>query len=507
MHVYRALITRLFVQTIVQKIVGGIVGGFVVGIVAGAVQAQPQDVDLRRLPEAPRLELKRAIERTSKSEVWVGSYRVFENRETRAGRELTLDLVVLPAKTESPKPDPIVFLAGGPGQAASQLFRRWVGSWMRAERDIVFVDQRGTGGHHRLSVEWRAGLGYLDRIFDRASFEQSLSKLAARADLRWYTTPVAADDLSEVLRALGYDQVNLIGGSYGTRMALVFLRRHEARVRSAILNGVAPIAFKNPLYHAAAAQSGFDAICKEVAADAEYRRVFGNLREKLDEILARLADTPQSVELAAGKGEEPTTVELSRAAFLGALRVMMYYTAANRRVPLMLTRAHAGDYSEFARTALQGKRALRDGLAFGMLMCVVGTEDIPRIEEDEIMSATSGSLWGATRVREQLEIASFWPRGIIPDDYGEPVRSQRPVLLLSGTHDPVTPPRWGAEAAEHLPNSKHVVVAGCHGVAGACVTQIMRRFLDDPDVRSLDTSCAESVRLPRFVLPKGPARK
>ena len=468
---------------------------------AVAAQGAPQATqsEQRILPKAPGLSLRRVSDRATRNEFWKGRYRVFENREKRSGRQLDLDVIVIPARSARPKPDPIVHLAGGPGMAVTQAYRRAFGSWMRAERDIVLVDQRGTGGSHRLDVDWgksRSAQGYLGRIFEPKVFASSLDKLRKRADLRWYTTPVAADDLAEVCRALGYKRVNLIGGSYGTRIALVFLRRHEDMVRTAMLNGVAPIAFKNPLYHSAAAQEGFDRICREVASDPEYRRAFGDLRKKLEAVLARLEEAPAKVSIGRSR------VELSKAGFLGALRVLMYYTTGNRQVPLLLSRAFDGDYEPFARVALHSKRSLRDSLAFGMLMCVVGSEDIPRITPEEIRSATRGSLWGSTRVREQSAIAKFWPRGVVPKDYGTPVRSTRPVLLLSGTHDPVTPPRWGHEAARHLPNAKHVVVPGCHGVGGPCITSIQRRFLATANAKHLDTSCAKSVRLPRFVMPK-----
>lgn len=436
--------------------------------------------------------------------VRTGTFTVFEDRDARQGRTIDLRILVLRAKAAAPAEDPVFYLAGGPGQAATSLARSLATSWMRDDRDIVLVDQRGTGGSNELQVRLRADdstpQSLLTPLFDVEAFRASIPKLQAHADLRLYTTPIAMDDLDDVRVALGYTRVNLVGGSYGTRAALVYMRRHEASVRCAILTGVAPPSLLNPLYHARGAQAAFDALAAECEAEPRYRTAFGDLRARLATIVGRLEAAPADVVVVSDGGE--VHVQLTRDAFAEALRVMLYYLGGNRRVPLLVDQAFRGDYREFARIAIESNGGLRRSLAFGMLMSVVGSEDLPRIEPDMIEPATAGTFLGARRVRDQLAVGEFWPRGEIGEEYAAPLTVRTPTLLISGTMDPVTPPGFAAELHEHLGDSVHVVVPGAHeGKDTGCVGAIQRRFLSTARTEGLDLRCVASVRLPPLVMP------
>jgi len=462
------------------------------------------------LGQSPNLHL---TERTDSrgGKVREGWFEVWENRATKQGRRIKLHVVVLVAIGKDRRPDPVFWLAGGPGGAATSSAGGLARAWIRGQHDIVLVDQRGTGKSNPLFVRLPGRDGdlqsYFEPLFRVDVFRKSLPELSKHADLTQYTTPIAADDLDDVRAALGYDKINLMGGSYGTRMALVYMRRHENSVRTAILNGVAPISFKNPLFHAWAAQHGLDAIFAEIENDPKKRAAFPDLRAKFATILARLDEKPAKVKITAPDGHTEVEVTLDRNAFCEALRVMMYFMPTNRLVPAMLLRAYAGDYRPFAEHALRSNSRLRNMLALGMLMSVVGTEDIPRITEAEIVKDTAGTFLGDARVRQQMAVAAIWPRGDAGAHYGDPVSVNTPTLLLSGTHDPVTPPRFGAEAAKTLPNSLHLVVPGAHGVGGACIASIIRQVLDKGSVADIDTSCVANMRLPPLRVPKQPAKK
>jgi pimeloyl-ACP methyl ester carboxylesterase len=453
---------------------------------------------------SPHLVLK--PHRTSgQSSDWLhGTLEVYENRDQRSGRTISLYVVVLPATGEDPAPDAIFVLHGGPGAAATQLAGSWSGSPMRRDRDIVLVDQRGTGRSNPLPVQLPGSddnlQGYLDPIFQVPVFRKAKSKLEQSADLRQYTTPIAMDDLDDVRAALGYERINLIGASYGSRAALVYMRQHEHRVRTAIVMGVAPISFLNPLYHARSAQEGLERIFAECAADPLASKAFPKLKERFQEVLARLENKPARVAINHPRREIPVTVTLNREAFCEALRVIMYYMPTNRQTPLLIQRAWEGDYVPFAKTGIQSNRRIRGMLSFGMLMSVVGSEDIPRIDEEAIVRETEGTFLGDGRVRRQIEVANIWPRGEVPADYGEPVQARTPTLLVSGTHDPVTPPRWGAVAARNLPNSLHLVVPAVHGSYGAAVERVKLDFLNRGTLEGLDISSVRKTRLPPFDL-------
>ncbi|MHC4303286.1 MAG: alpha/beta hydrolase [Planctomycetota bacterium] len=451
----------------------------------------------------PRLRLRDALEKNSRLPLRFGTYTVYEDRAARAGRTIDLEVFVLPATGPDPRPDPIFYLVGGPGQAATGAFRRLIGSWMNEDRDIVLVSQRGTGRSNGLDCDVVGSdedlQSYLEVLFRPRLFQQCRDLLAERADLTKYTTPIAMDDLNEVRAALGYDRINLVGGSYGTRAALVYMRRHPETVRSAILMGVAPVSFTNPLYHAREGQRALDMIFAECAADPDCHAAFPDLEREFEAVLERLDDASADATVRHPETGEPVSLKLSRDAFAGALRLIMYYD--NSDVPLLIHRAFAGDYDAFANRGLTSNRAIRGQLAFGMLLCVTCSEDIPRIDPDDIPQLTEGTFLGDGRVRRQMAVCEVWPRGDVPADYGDPVSVDVPVLLLSGEYDPVTPPRWGEETARHLPASLHVVVPTTHSFGSSCIDQIMRDFLDRGTVEGLDTSCVEHMRRPRFTLP------
>lgn len=440
--------------------------------------------------------------------VLAGFLEVPEDRGATDGRKLRLHVVVVPARAEAPRADPVFYLAGGPGQGATEGVGGFLHGWMREDRDVVLVDQRGTGKSNPLRIDMPGSDndpgGYLEWMFAPERFRAALPELEAKADLRCYTTPIAMDDLDAVRQALGYEKINLIGSSYGTRAALVYMRQHESRVRAAVLDGVAPMAFENPLHHARSAQDGFDLLVAECEANPRCKKAYPDLPGALAKVLARLDKNPAEVEIPLGKSKAPVRARMTRDAFCDALRVLLYYTDGNRRVPAMLQQAADGDLAPFAAVAIQRNRGLSDALAFGMLMCVTAAEDLPRISEAEIRRECENTFLGDARVRAQLTIAEFWPRGDVPDDYGEPVAVDVPTLLLSGTHDPVTPPRWAAEAATHLPRSRHVVVAGCHGVGTQPrVARLVREFLDAGSVDELDVAGLDDLRMPGIVLPDG----
>ncbi len=225
------------------------------------------------------------------TDAYCGTLSVFENRDTREGRKIDLYIVVLPALSRDAKPDPVFFLAGGPGQGAAQLARglRDLFRRVQADRDIVLVDQRGTGKSHPLNCKSDS-----DSLADINEPDQTgldrLKKCMAGydADLRLYTTPIAMDDLDEVRRYLGYDTINIYGGSYGTRAALVYLRQHEANVRAMVIDGVAPPDMRLPLFFARDAQRALDLLLADCEKDEPCRTRYPNLAVRVRTLLDRL---------------------------------------------------------------------------------------------------------------------------------------------------------------------------------------------------------------------------
>jgi pimeloyl-ACP methyl ester carboxylesterase len=453
--------------------------------------------------QAGPLEIREAQVQGTEHIVRYGRLPVFENRTTRTGRIIHLDFFIVPALADEPAPDPIFILQGGPGMAAAEGWRRHLDHWFRRQRDIVLVNQRGTGGDNRLACDMspddEGPQAHFDPLFTPDRFRPCLEALRQRFDLRQYSTCNAMDDLDDVRRALGYETINLYGGSYGTRAALVYMRRHPEHARTAILNGVAPIAFTNPLYHASEAQAALHRIFEACADDPACAAAFPDLDDEFRMILARLDDEPARVTTTLPGFEGPVTISLDREAFARSLRVYMYYSTWD--IPLLIHRAYEGDFEPFVRQAYATSSAIRDALAFGMLLCVTCAEDIDRIDPKSIAKLTKNTFTGDGRVRRQIAVCDIWPRSELPPDYGEPVRAPVPTLIMSGLYDPVTGPHWGDHVASNLPHAVHIILPQAHGVGGWCVDRIMSDLLEAGAVDDLDTACTESVRTPGFSLP------
>jgi pimeloyl-ACP methyl ester carboxylesterase len=415
---------------------------------------------------------------------------------------ITLDLMILHATGPDPKPDPFFYFAGGPGQANLSMARAYVESWIRDERDIVLVNVRGTGGDNNLQCVLHGGdeniQGYLENTFDVEEFRKCRDELQQKFDLTKYATPMAMDDLNDVRKALGYEKINLMGTSGGTRSSLIYMRRHPETVRSAILVGVAPLAYRNPLYHPGGAQHALDLLFKECSEDSACSEAFPNLEEEFWTVLERLEEGPVQVKISNPVTDEMIEVSLSRHAFTETIRSLMYSLRRSRRVPFYIHQAFLGNFRSITEEAVMQERGSQRGLSLGLLLCVVCSEDVVRIRPEDIPKETKGSYRGDVRVRSQMAVCDIWPKAELPKNYGDPVAVDIPVLLFSGTMDPVTPPRWGEEAARHLPNSLHVVVPGAHGVYGSCTTGIMKAFLSKGSVKGIDTSCVQTMTLLPF---------
>lgn len=435
-----------------------------------------------------------------------GTFVVPENRALKDGRLLSLEVVVVPSQT-TPAKEPLFFLSGGPGEAATEEARGFAQLWIRKDRDIVLVNMRGTGKATRLDCDLGGSDAdpqeYMEPLFhDGAAYGRCAKALSAKADLTQYTTTIAMRDLDDLRKALGYGKIDIFGGSYGTRAAIVYLRHYSQNVRAAILSGVSALSERGPLYHAQSAQRALDILAVQCAADAACHRAYPDVKGDLAAILATLRAKPAKVTLKHPATGKPFTATLTASGFADGLRVMLYDEQTGRGVPLLLKRARAGDYTPFAQIALENGRGLKRALAMGLLLSVTCTEDVSRIRPEEVAKETAGSFIGDWRVRGQMAACSAWPKGELPADYAAPFTSDVPVLLISGNLDPVTPPHWGVDAQKSFPDSLHVVMPGAHVSDNDCVDSLLKTFLATASVKALDTSCVAKTKLPPFEMAK-----
>lgn len=438
-------------------------------------------------------------------EALCGTWEVFEDRAAKAGRKISLNVAVVPALARDARPDPVFILAGGPGQAATEVARAAAVALDRVQRkrDLVFVDQRGTGKSNPLGCELvprTASLGErLSAAFDAGKVEACARALPA--DLRLYTTPLAMDDLDEVREALGYRTINLFGGSYGTRAGLVYLRQHPDRVRAAVLDGLAPTHLRLPLSFARDGQRALDLLFAHCENDAACDQAFPNLGERFRKLLARLEASPLSTTVRHPATGAPEAIQLSRDAFAQGLRTALYSPERAALIPWMVHRLEQGDAEPFVALAAGAASGFEDTLKLGMFFSVICAEDATQVAPGDIDPATAGTFLGRRFTDELLEACRFWPRGTVPPSYFEPVRSDRPVLLLSGDLDPVTPPAWADEVGKTLSRSLHLTVPGVgHGAAYlGCMPRLIDQFLERADT-DLDAECLRTQKRPPFVV-------
>ena len=439
-----------------------------------------------------------------------GTLEVYENRATKTGRKISLNIVVYPATGPKREPDPVFYFAGGPGSAATDDARGFAPEFakIREQRDLVFVDQRGTGKSHPLDCNLfnpADPQSYLGYFFPLEDVRKCRAELEPKADLKLYTTPIAMDDIDEVRAALGYEKINLFGGSYGTRAALTYLKRYPKRVRTATLQGVAPMDQFLPGDFPVANERALEGILAECAADEACNKAFPNLKDETKAVLARLIKGPVEVEVEKPNSKERVKVKLNRDLAAEAIRYMLYSPTPASRVPLVMHLAAEGNFQPVAQQALFYRSVLVGTGSNGMYLSITCAEDVPFIKPGEGERLAANTFLGDYRLRQQREACALWPRAEIEPDYVKPVKVDVPVLILTGEWDPVTPPSNGDRVAKHLPNSLHIVVPhGAHGLGGLqgtdCILNLMTEFVARGTTKGLDTSCVKKIRRRGFAL-------
>jgi pimeloyl-ACP methyl ester carboxylesterase len=418
------------------------------------------------------------------------------------GPKIELFVARLGAFSPEPRPDPLLLISGGPGQSTVDFYLQLRGAFelARRDRDIILVDQRGTGR----SAEGFACSVPDDLSLDTATPEDLNGVIDACVaeldhDPRFYTTSVAVQDLERVRAALGVEQWNLYGVSYGTRVAQHYLRRYPMRARSVVLDGVVPPPLALGPDVAREAQRALEQIFARCAADTQCAARFAALPQLFAEVLTRLD---------SGAADETDPPPISALELRTLVRFMSYNAATVALLPVLIGEAHAGNYAPLAGQARTLLRELPESLSFPMSNSVMCAEDAPYVTA----TATGGleTTYLGTGIMDGIRlICGRWPVGPVDADFKTAVVSDTPVLLLSGENDPITPPAYAERVRnEGLSNSVHVIGLGQgHGLVGVgCVPRLLRSFLETPVPAELDASCLlREPPTPFFLSLLGPA--
>ena len=441
-----------------------------------------------------------------------GVLEVPENPRQPEGRQIALHVARVPAVSRRKQPDPLFVLAGGPGAAAGAFYASVAGAFARIlrERDIVLVDQRGTGGSNALECPESDDLSARRSDAEiQARTRACLALLAPRADVAFYTTSLAVRDLEQVRSALGYERINLYGSSYGTRVAQHYLRRFPARTRSVILDGVVPVS--QPVGPSAPidAEAALEGILRRCAQDSACRERFGDPASDYHAVRAALRVSTVPISVRDPATGDDRSFEFGADHLASVLRLLSYTSEYAALLPLVLHAAAAQeDYAPLAAQYLMVERAYARTIAVGMHNSVVCAEDVPLFAAYAVDRARLAATYLGTRQLDGLvSVCRVWPRGEVDEDLHAPLTSAVPALLLSGSDDPTTPPAFAHEAAHAFTHHLEVVLEGFgHGqLTAPCVDRVMAQFVARASVDALDVTCTRAARpLPFFISLNGP---
>ncbi len=424
---------------------------------------------------------------------------------------IDLSVAIVPALSLDPAPDPLVVIAGGPGQSSISFYAAFASAFegVRRDRDIVLMDQRGTGQSAPLACETPADSvveGRMEKETVLKEVQKCLDELPY--DPRFFTTSVAVRDLAALGDALGYAQFNVYGISYGTRVAQHFLRRYPQQTRTVILDGVAPPQLALGPDIAIAAQAALEAAFDSCDEQPACKEQFPDLRNEFLFLRGELKTNPVDVHLLHPLTAEPTTLSFGYNELAGAVRLLSYHPSSVALLPLLIHSAATGNLIPLASQFQMTAANVQESMSLGMHNSVVCTEDVPFYDdvisdEDEI----AATYIGVFQLDLLKSMCAIWPAGLIDDDLKQALQSDKPVLLLSGEADPVTPAHYAEQAAEQLTNSLHLIgKRQGHGLAiRGCTPDIIADFVRSGSVAELDVECLERIHaMPFFLNFAGP---
>jgi pimeloyl-ACP methyl ester carboxylesterase len=464
---------------------------------------------LSLLAQASALELKdcriQNTEGTVSTPAQCGLFQVPENPDEPLGKQIELFVARVPTLNQQRSEQAFVLLAGGPGQAASEAYASSQQAFERIRRshDILLVDQRGTGKSNRMACNFSAETEALD--WDDEETTRALKDCHDHlpGDPRYYTTSVAVRDLDAVRAALGYTQLVLYGGSYGTLVAQHYLRRYPDQTRSVILDGVVPPGATLATDIALNAQLALEQVFARCLQDTTCNNSYPELAAAFDRVAGRLKAEAVELDISDPMTAKPLHLTLGYDLMAAGIRLLSYRPETIALIPLTINEADKGNYGPLAAQSLLSVSSLNDMLALGMHNAVMCTEDIPFVDLQTVdMAALEHTYLGTDQLNGLRKICEIWPRGLADPDIKQPVVSNVPVLLLSGEADPVTPPAYADQVAATLQNSRHLVGPGQgHGmISVGCVSRLVADFTRDGLLDKLDGECVQQMGPSPFFL-------
>jgi pimeloyl-ACP methyl ester carboxylesterase len=432
-----------------------------------------------------------------------GTLNVWEDRGKQQGRTIGLRVVIIPAVSHNPGL-PIYPLAGGPGQSIVDIGPALLQSSMfrhaHATHDIVLVDQRGTGHSHPLNCDlFPTDQSMMREDFPLDAIRACREKLSADANLTMYGSGNAADDLDELASALHHEKIIVFGGSYGTTLALVYLRRHPSHVASEVLEAVATPRLRLPLPFPRGGQRALDDLAAACNTDAACHGRFPNFRKEF-EILNRASEGGLPADFVDRDTHERVHDVISHEVFADRMRQALYSEDIASSLPAIVHAAVAGhNTAPVGRLIVMLTKGIVGQQSMGLNLSISCSEALAFIDPAEAQRESRGTFMGDSRYRAQRAACDVWDVPAENRHFLDPIPSNVPVLMISGEDDPATPPQFGAEELRYLPNGRQLIVpAAGHFTDSDCVNRLEAEVFDGAAPRSLDASCIRRERRPPF---------
>ncbi|MFT5023482.1 MAG: pimeloyl-ACP methyl ester carboxylesterase [Colwellia sp.] len=436
-----------------------------------------------------------------KSQVQCGTLQVPENYSLPKGEKITINFAVLPAIDSSQNKKPLMFLAGGPGQASVELAAHIFSTFgeIKKSHDIILVDQRGTGKSHPLSCDENDVINAYEIIPEDFSPQEIKDCIAQfKGDLSQYNSENAIRDFDAVRVALGHEKINIYGGSYGTRAALVYMRLFPDALNSVVLDSVGPIEVPIGTFGQSSARS-FNLLLENCQQDESCNSAYPSLKDDFTAVIAQLEQAPVNLKIAHPRLGTKTDFVLSRSKFISNLRMQLYSMQTRTLVPLVIHQAFLGNYQPMIGLIAMSEGGM--GMYVGLTLNIVCNEDFPKITTEMFAGDANNTFGGNDSHSAWLQACPLWPKYSVSDDFYQSVTANIPTLILSGNLDPVTPPSNGDESAKTLPNNHHIVSKNsAHIVASTpCGIEIVNEFLTTLDPNDLDESCLAELKSETFM--------
>ncbi|HTF97788.1 MAG TPA: alpha/beta hydrolase [Cellvibrio sp.] len=434
-----------------------------------------------------------------------GSVSVKENPADPESKEINIEILRLPAISPAAQKDPLFLIQGGPGGSSIEMANFLHGFFadVRKNRDLIFVDQRGTGKSNPLRC---TQLSLEDiHLSEGEQIEKYLGLMKQCASdkkdsLPFYTTLHAVQDLDVVRKALGYEKINLWGTSYGTRVALEYAHQFPQHARTIILDAIAPKEIALSKFSARDSLAALAAVNAECLAQADCAKMFGDIVAKTETIYARLnvadqSGTPLIVSYGHPLNQVKDEFNLTARIFSQLIFSALYSRDLTVLLPQAISQAEQGNYELIATLfALSVEQSQKMNLADAMHFSVLCNEDWYFISANDV--ETTPPFFGLNAIKDRDAVCAFWPKANLPEEYYQPIHSEIPALLLSGKHDPITPEYWADQVARTLPNSTRLSAAGGnHGISmEGCLPQIIAQFIERGSMQDVKTECVSNIK-------------